>query len=376
MTSSTKRSIEIDFFRGLALVVIMLDHIPNSLLSHITLHHYAFCDAAEVFVFVGGYSVAAAYSAICARQGEAAAAARFVRRSAEIYRAFLLSAALMIGLGLALHGLGVDTPDVDATEAATFLRRPLGMIADVISLRRQPFLSSVLPMYAMFALAAPLLIGCARRMPWFTGVASLCVWYAAPELAQNLPSAYPEGWAFNPFAWQLLFVSGALARLRPLDPAFMRGPHALTLTRIAYGVALTCAFWCLFLTAGPAPGYEKQNLDAMRVLNFGTLAWLAAWASARGAVAPLVHRLPVLVRIGRRSLPCFVGGAGISLALGALLRPMFLAALPLPPALQPLPSWLIGGIDDICAIVLLIGVERLASADLGRYLLRRHPSPR
>ncbi|MGI4859246.1 MAG: OpgC domain-containing protein [Janthinobacterium lividum] len=376
MTSSTQRSIEIDFFRGLALVVIMLDHIPGSLLSHITLHRYAFCDAAEIFVFVGGYSSAAAYGAICARHGEVAAAWRFARRGGEIYRAFLLSAALMIGLGLALHGLGVDTPEVDATEAATFLRRPFGMLADIVSLRRQPFLSSVLPMYAMFALAAPLLIGGARRMPWFTAAASLCVWYAAPALAQGLPSAYPEGWAFNPFAWQLLFVLGALARLRPLDPVFLRGPNALALARIACGVALGCAFWCVFLTAGPAPGYEKQNLGLLRLLNFGVLAWLAAWVGARGAIAPLARHLPALVRIGRRSLPCFVGGAGISLALDALLRPMFITGLPLPHALEPLPSWLIGGIDDLCAIVLLIGIERLASADLARHLLRRHPSPR
>ncbi|MCY0387497.1 OpgC domain-containing protein [Robbsia sp. Bb-Pol-6] len=376
MTSSTQRSIEIDFFRGLALVVIMLDHIPNSLLSHITLHHYAFCDAAEVFVFVGGYSTAAAYGAICARQGEAAAAARFLRRGGEIYRAFLLSAALMIGLGLALHGLGVDTPDVDATEAATFLRRPFGMLADIVSLRRQPFLSSVLPMYAMFALAAPLLIGCARRTPWFAVVASLCVWYAAPALAQGLPSAYPEGWAFNPFAWQLLFVLGAVARIRPLDPAYLRSPDALTPTRIACGVALACAFWCVFLTVGPAPGYEKQNLGVLRLLNFGVLAWLAAWVGARGAILPLARALPALVRIGRRSLPCFVGGAGISLTLDALLRPMFLTGLPLPHAFEPLPSWLIGGIDDFCAIVLLIGVERLASADLFRHPPRRQPFTR
>lgn len=375
MTSSTQRSLAIDFFRGLALVVIMLDHIPNSLLSHVTLHRYAFCDAAEIFVFVGGYATAAAYEAIRARHGEGAAAWRFVRRGGEIYRAFLLSAALMIGLGLALRGLGVDTPDVDATEAATFARRPLGMLVDIVSLRRQPFLSSVLPMYALFACAAPLAIGGARRMPWFTAAASVGVWCAAPALAQGLPSAYPEGWAFNPFAWQVLFVAGALARLHPLDPAFLRGPRAVTLTRLACGVALACAFWCVFLSASPAPGYEKQNLGFVRVLNFGALAWLAAWLGARGAIAPLARRLPALVRIGRRSLPCFVGGACISLALDALLRPMFLSGLPLPHALQPIPTWFLGGIDDLCAIVLLMGVERLASADLARGLPRRQTAP-
>src|ERR1700755_2479027 len=73
------RSIEVYFFRGAVLIVIVLDHIPGSTLSHLMLHAYALCDAAEVFVFLGGYASAAAYTAVLAGRGENAARMRFVR---------------------------------------------------------------------------------------------------------------------------------------------------------------------------------------------------------------------------------------------------------------------------------------------------------
>ena len=61
MESRRGRSIEVDFFRGVVLIVIVLDHIPGSAFSQLTLHTYALCDSAEVFVFLGGYASAAAH---------------------------------------------------------------------------------------------------------------------------------------------------------------------------------------------------------------------------------------------------------------------------------------------------------------------------
>ena len=58
MESRQGRSIDVDFVRGVVLIVIVLDHIPGSALSQLTLHTYALCDSAEVFVFLGGYASA------------------------------------------------------------------------------------------------------------------------------------------------------------------------------------------------------------------------------------------------------------------------------------------------------------------------------
>ena len=353
--SGSRRSVEVDFFRGLALIVIMLDHIPESLASNITLHNYAFCDAAEMFVFVGGYSVAAAYTAIMNRQGERAAAQRFLKRGYEIYRAFLLLAALMLVLGMLFHGLKLDTGEVMATESGTFMNRPLGMLLDIATLRRQPFLSSVLPMYLMFALAAPLIMALARRTPWWTLAASIGVWAVAPWLAAGLPSAYPEGWPFNPFAWQLMFVSGAIFRLRPIDAPILATPWGALMTRVAVAAVVGFAIWHIFFLSAPTPGYDKQNLALSRLLNFAALAWCASWITARGWAGRAAAALPAVVRTGQHSLPCFVAGACISLSMDALSRP-FVSAQP----------WLTGAIDDLSATVLLLGIAWVAASWKGR----------
>lgn len=110
MTSPTTRSLEVDFFRGIVLLIIGVDHIR--VLSRFTLHQYAFCDSAEVFVFLGGYASAAAYAAFATRRSDSAARRRFFRRSWEIYRAYLFTAFLMLIGGALLMALRVDTPMV------------------------------------------------------------------------------------------------------------------------------------------------------------------------------------------------------------------------------------------------------------------------
>lgn len=350
------RSLAVDFYRGLALVVIMLDHIPGSLLSHITLHNYAFCDAAEVFVCLGGYSTAAAYMKIDAKQGATAAGRRFYKRSFEIYRAFLVLAALMLVIGMTLHGLHMDTPEVNATEATTFLQRPFGMLLDVASLRRQPFLSSVLPMYAIFALCAPFMIRCACKAPLWTALGSVAMWLLAPTLAQNLPSAYPEGWAFNPFAWQIIFVIGVMIRLYPVSTAVYDTPLGKTLTRAALLAFVGFACWQL-LTTTLSPGYEKQNVALLRLLNFAALLWVGSWISARGWIDKLAERLPAVVLAGKHSLVCFMAGACVSISIDGISR---LMVHPTPKLPSP-TAWMVGAADDISAIVILLTIVWIAA---------------
>jgi hypothetical protein len=95
MQGKSQRLVELDFFRGLVLLVIVVDHIGGSMLSRVTLHAFALNDAAEVFVFLGGFATATAYESMAARRSESAARARFFRRAFEIYRAFVVTAVLM-----------------------------------------------------------------------------------------------------------------------------------------------------------------------------------------------------------------------------------------------------------------------------------------
>ncbi len=165
MNSAAGRSIDVDFFRGLVLIVIALDHITGSFLSRLMIHTYAFCDSAEVFVFLGGYASAAAYTAVHAHRGAAPAMRRFLRRSVEIYRAYLFTALLMLLAGGVLALLDMNKPMLDLTEWHAFVARPVHELADIASFRRQPYLASVLPMYVVFALCVPFVVPLAVRSP-------------------------------------------------------------------------------------------------------------------------------------------------------------------------------------------------------------------
>ncbi|MBM3577754.1 MAG: hypothetical protein FJX40_08830 [Alphaproteobacteria bacterium] len=51
----------IDFWRGAALVTILINHIPGNILGNFTPRNFGFSDSAEAFVFLSGLSVAHAY---------------------------------------------------------------------------------------------------------------------------------------------------------------------------------------------------------------------------------------------------------------------------------------------------------------------------
>ena len=61
------RALRLDFFRGLALWFIFLDHVPDNIVSWLTVRNYGFSDATEIFVYISGYTAVIAYSRMMAR---------------------------------------------------------------------------------------------------------------------------------------------------------------------------------------------------------------------------------------------------------------------------------------------------------------------
>ena len=87
MTTAGKpqRDVRLDFFRGLALWLIFLDHIPGNVVNWFTLRNYGFSDAAELFIFVSGYTAAFVYGRVMRERGFAVASARILGRVWQIY---------------------------------------------------------------------------------------------------------------------------------------------------------------------------------------------------------------------------------------------------------------------------------------------------
>ena len=75
------RDHRIDFFRGLALIFIFWDHVPENPFAQLTLRNFGFSDAAEVFVFLAGFAAVTAYGRVAQRDGYVVACLRILKRT-------------------------------------------------------------------------------------------------------------------------------------------------------------------------------------------------------------------------------------------------------------------------------------------------------
>jgi hypothetical protein len=364
MPTRTSRLIELDFFRGLVLLVIVVDHIGGSILSRFTLHAYAMCDAAEVFVFLGGFATATAYRSLAERHTEAIARQRFLKRALELYRAFLITAVLMLVVTAVLTALRVDAPNLAITDLDDLLDTPAPVLGDLLLFRRQPYLASVLPMYAFFALSVPAVLPLARSKPWLLLAGSLALWAIAPAVGGMLPIADGAQWDFNPCAWQLMFVLGVLVRCQPVYESISMHRDGWLVTALAITIVAVGAYYKLFIETAPMDGSLKQNLSWLRVSNFLAIAWLTAHMIRAGWAKKLARRLPWIGQVGRKGLLCFVAGTVISLVVDSLLYKATEGYLNVP----------LGLVADAVAIGALIAVAK-ASAPISRVFAPKLGNP-
>ena len=80
-----ERELRLDLFRGLALWLIFVDHLPTNILTWLTIRNYGFSDATEIFIFISGYTAAFVYGRAMLEVGFVVASARILRRVWQIY---------------------------------------------------------------------------------------------------------------------------------------------------------------------------------------------------------------------------------------------------------------------------------------------------
>ena len=322
MKVDSERSLALDFFRGLAMLIIVVDHIGGSILSRFTLHRFAFSDAAEAFVFLSGFAIASAWLK-WSEKGTAAASWRLLGRVWPIYRGFLICSALMLLCAALFQRLDIRAPNLPVASLADLSAAPFAYIVDLLLLRHQPYLASVLPMYLLFLLAAPLSVPLGLRRPVLALLLSLAVWGLAqgvPGWLSGINASIDSGeWSFNPLAWQCMFMLGVIARSAMVQGLSARVYVRRGLTLVAIGTVLACAFWRLWIEPGYLNGVLKENLSLLRVSNFVALAWVCAQLAQTSWFKQITPRLRWVAVVGRHSMVCFIAGAVISLVLDSIL---------------------------------------------------------
>src|SRR5215470_15236985 len=208
-----ERELRLDLFRGLALWLIFLDHLPNNILAWLTLRNYGFSDATEIFIFISGYTAAFVYGRAMHEVGFVVASARILRRVWQIYVAHVFLFTIFLA-EIAYVATRFDNPLYsEEMGIMDFLKQPDVTIIQALILRFRPVNMDVLPLYIVLMLFLPLILW---LMKWRTDVTLVlsAALYVATWYFDLYLSAYPNGvWFFNPFAWQLLFVFGAWCAL-------------------------------------------------------------------------------------------------------------------------------------------------------------------
>ncbi len=319
------RDLRLDLFRGLALWLIFLDHIPSNIVNWVTIRNYGFSDATEIFVFISGYTAAFVYGRAMREQGTLVAGARILKRAWQVYVAHIFLFAIYTAeISYVAHSF--ENPLYhEEMGIFDFLQQPDITLAQAMLLKFKPANMDILPLYIVLLAGFPPLLWLLLRTPAVALGASVLLYALTLYFDWNIP-AYPNGsWAFNPFAWQLLFVFGAWCALGGAKQL-----SAVILSPITAAVAIIYLAFALFIVStwympvlnALVPQWledwmypiDKTNLDVLRFLHFLSMAVLTVrlvpsnWSLLRSR-----WLFPAIV-CGQHSLEIFCLGVFLSFA--------------------------------------------------------------
>ena len=320
------RELRLDFFRGIAMFIILLAHTPNNTWTLWIPARFGFSDATEIFVFCSGFASALAFGSVFAKRGWLLGAARIAFRVWQVYWAhvgvFLVTAVLLFALDH--YGLGVaGTRHVTEPYVVPLFERTGEALIGLLTLTYVPGLFDILPMYLVILAMVPVVMVLHSAGGRAAVAAFVLASWAAVNLAalaggtesgergilaslgahfvwMNLPSD-PFGeatWFFNPFGWQLVFFTGFAFGMRwlpapPVRRDLIRLALAIVILSLPFawykiheGYYLPADWplreWIYGVRTWLEPVWWKPSLGLFRFIHFLAVAYLGWVAVGSG----------------------------------------------------------------------------------------------
>ena len=324
---SMRNSNSVDFWRGVALVMIFINHVPGNVLGDYTMRNFAIADSADLFVFLAGWSMSYATGGPTEPDSASRVIFRLVWRALQLYRAQLVITLLALAI-LAAAALHLQNPlFLEWNDAGLAFYDPVRGLLGLALLTHQLGYFNILPLYIVLLMMAPALILLARRTELGALALSLALYTTALFTDLTLPSWPSENqWYFNPLSWQLLLLMGFLCAERARTDANF-GKLARQLVPVAAVIVGVIAYvtvnglWPDPLQV-PEPRrlflFDKTYLSPPRIVSL--LAVVVAFHRLFIVIEPLIGATGRwLCKLGRNSLPVFAVGSLLTL-VGQLAR--------------------------------------------------------
>ncbi len=317
----------IDFWRGLALVFIFINHIPGNYFARFTHANYSWSDSADLFVFLAGWGMRLMVGTNERRQSTWYLVLRLGGRIITLYAAQIMITMIAIAI-LAASAILLKNPLLlEWHNAAPVFHDPVSTHIGLALITHHLGYFDILPLYIALMTMAPAIAVTDRYAPQAVLPVSLLVYCVVLGFQISVPTWPVEGqWFFNPLAWQLTFVLGFVLGRTDREGAFVRR-HIVSIRWIALPIVIA-ALLCVLLnlwwdpTRVPQPRLffllDKTFNTPPRLIQFLALIALmsATYPYLLRIVRPMVGFLSML---GRNSLYVFCVGSILSL-IGQIVR--------------------------------------------------------
>ena len=366
-SGATIRDPRLDFYRGIAMFIILFAHTPGNFFTSWIPARWGFSDATEIFVFCSGMASAIAFGRTFDRAGWTLGTARVGYRVWQVYWAHI-GMFFFIAMMLAFwDSFGIFekryigtlnlVPFFDGvTRGGELVSTTADQMVGIFTLTYVPNYFDILPMYMVILVMMPAVMALSRvniylmfaviAVVWLFAQEGVLDYFEAGDMTINFPAEpwSQRQWFFNPFGWQLVFFTGF---------AFMRGwipapPVKWWLIALALLVvlaniplsnigvrAVNREWFGLVMEGNPViewrvankPWISKSDFGLFRYIHFLSLAYLAWVAAGVGghrliaSGAGMLSRVwggivAVIMKVGQQSLAVFLFSMVFARVLG------------------------------------------------------------
>ncbi|MFM2390513.1 MAG: hypothetical protein RLZZ437_2068 [Pseudomonadota bacterium] len=331
------RDPRLDFFRGVAMFIILVAHITNNPWALWIPARFGFSDATEIFVFCSGMASAIAFGAIFRNAGWVLGTLRILHRMWQVYWAHLGVFFVALFCMVALNRTGwFETDYVSALNLYPFLNSTGSNLIGLMTLTYVPNYFDILPMYLVILGMIPIVMLLSRVHVLLPLAVSLTLWMYGTFADLNFPAEYwfsngsTRGWFFDPFCWQLIFFTGFsfMAGWLPAPPVrrdLMLIAAAIVIVTVpfAWGKLIGSFEYTKAWRSEWVILYDKTHFGILRFVHFlsiAYLAWIAVGTNGARLMAPAVATpVRVISRVGQQSLAIFMVSMVLARLLGVLL---------------------------------------------------------